>query len=128
VREDVPKTATWISLWLDGRALRRTGTDAEAALWVQLRAKRLAGFKFRRQHPCGPYILDFYCPGTRLAVELDGGQHFEARAQAYDQRRTAYLRRRGVRVIRFQTDLVFRELSEVMEAIWLALGGGGPSP
>jgi very-short-patch-repair endonuclease len=112
------------------RALRRHSTDAEAVLWRELRAKRVAGFKFRRQHSCGPYILDFYCPGRRLAVELDGGQHFEAAAQAYDERRTAYLGRVGIEVLRFPNDVVFRELAVVLEVIARALGvvDGGPSP
>ena len=109
------------------RALRRNSTDAEAALWSHLRAKRLAGFKFRRQHPCGPYILDFYCPNRHLAVELDGGQHFTSTAQDYDRRRTAFLQRQGIAVLRFQTDLVFREQIAVLEAILRALGGV-PSP
>ena len=110
------------------RALRRTSTDAEAALWSQLRAKRLAGFKFRRQHPLGPYILDFYCPARRLAVELDGGQHFEPYAQAYDRRRTAYLRQAGIDVLRFPNDVLFKELPAVLDAIGRALGIAGPSP
>jgi very-short-patch-repair endonuclease len=109
------------------RALRHTSTDAEAALWFHLRARRLSGFKFRRQHPCGPYILDFYCPGKHLAVELDGGQHFESAAQAYDERRTMYLRRRGINVLRFANDVVFNELDAVLDEIARALGGG-PSP
>jgi very-short-patch-repair endonuclease len=110
------------------RDLRRNSTDAEAALWSCLRAKRFAGFKFRRQHPCGPYILDFYCPAARLAIELDGGQHFEAAAQAYDERRTEYLRRRDIEVLRFSTHLVFTETAAVIEGIALALGILGPSP
>jgi very-short-patch-repair endonuclease len=110
------------------RALRRNSTDVEAALWSQLRAKRFTGFKFRRQHPLGPYILDFYCPARRLAVELDGGQHFEPSAQAYDARRTAYLRDAGLEVLRFPNDVVFKELPAVLDAIGRALGGGGPSP
>jgi very-short-patch-repair endonuclease len=110
------------------RALRRTSTDAEAGLWAQLRAKRLAGFKFRRQHPCGPYILDFYCPAKRLAVELDGGQHFDPAVRAYDKRRDTFLRRHQIKVLRFPTDLVFREPLAVLEAIALALGIVGPSP
>ena len=110
------------------RALRRASTDAEVAIWAQLRAKRFAGFKFRRQHPCGPYILDFYCPARYLAVELDGGQHFGALVQAYDERRTAYLRSCGINVLRFPTDLVFTELPGVLDAIALALGVVGPSP
>jgi len=111
------------------RDLRRDGTDAEAALWVHLRAKRLGGFKFRRQHPCGPYILDFYCARAQLAIELDGGQHFEPYAEAYDQRRTSFLRRRGIRVVRFATDLVFLEPAAVVAAIARALGlDADPSP
>jgi very-short-patch-repair endonuclease len=111
------------------RALRASSTDAEAALWRRLKAKRFGGLKFRRQHPCGPYFLDFYCPSRHLAIELDGGQHFEPAAQAYDERRTAYLRHRGISVIRFATDLVFREADAVLEEIARALGLlGGPSP
>ncbi len=107
------------------RALRHACTDAEAVLWARLRGRRFAGLKFRRQHPCGPYILDFYCPERRLAVELDGGQHFDPETQRYDQRRTAYLSRRDIKVLRFQTDLVFTELLAVLA---LALGIVGPSP
>ena len=104
--------------------MRHTGTDAEAALWFHLRAKRLWGFKFRRQYPCGPYILDFYCPGRRVAVELDGGHHFEAAALAYDERRTMYLNARGINVLRFANDVVFKELDAVLDEIARALGGG----
>jgi len=111
------------------RALRQASTDAEIALWAHLRAKRFAGFKFRRQHPFGPYILDFYCARQALAIELDGGQHYEPERQAYDERRTALLRRAGVEVLRFQTDLIFREPTAVLEVIARALGMlGGPSP
>jgi very-short-patch-repair endonuclease len=104
------------------RGLRRNSTGAEAALWFHLRAKRFGGFKFRRQHPCGPYVLDFYCLARRLAVELDGGQHFETAAEAHDERRSAYLRGLGIEVIRFSNDLVFNETSAVLEAIARALG------
>jgi very-short-patch-repair endonuclease len=108
------------------RALRRNSTEAEALLWSCLRAKRFAGFKFRRQHPCGPYILDFYCPSQRLAIELDGGQHFEAARQTYDDRRTAHLQRRGIGLLRFTNDVLFTEREGVLDAIALALGD--PSP
>ena len=104
------------------RDLRRNGTNAETVLWYQLRAKRFEGFKFRRQHPCGAYILDFYCAREGLAIELDGGQHFEANAEAYDERRTAYLRRRGIRVLRFSNNIVFGNLAGVLETIASALG------
>ena len=110
------------------RELRRNSTDAEAALWSHLRAHRFAGFKFRRQHSCGPFILDFFCTRRKLAIELDGGQHYEPEAQAYDARRTDYLARRGITVLRFATDLVFRETDGVLSAIADALGIDGPSP
>ena len=104
------------------RALRAASTDAEATLWLRLKAKRFGGLKFRRQHPCGPYILDFYCASRCVAVELDGGQHFETATQSYDARRTAFLRRRGIAVLRFPTYLVFREPDAVAEEIARAVG------
>src|SRR5262245_44390994 len=111
------------------RELRAASTDAEAAMWRRLKAKRFGGYKFRRQHPCGPYILDFYCPRARLAIELDGGQHFTLEAQAYDERRTAFLCRHGISVLRFPTDLVFREPQAVIDVIAQTLGiVDGPSP
>ncbi|HXJ22753.1 MAG TPA: endonuclease domain-containing protein [Polyangia bacterium] len=110
------------------RALRRNSTDAEAALWAHLRAQRFAGFKFRRQHPCGPYILDFYCPGRRIAIELDGGQHFEPKAQAFDEHGTTLLRRHGIQVLRFPCDLVFTKLPALLDAIGRALSVADPSP
>lgn len=103
------------------RRLRREQTDAEAALWRLLRGRRFGNIKFRRQHPCGPFILDFYCSRRHVAIELDGGQHYERAAQAYDERRTRYLNARGITVLRFATDLVFRETESVMAAIALHL-------
>ena len=103
------------------RRLRRDSTDAEAALWSHLRNRRFAGFKFRRQHPCGPFILDFFCDARQLAIELDGGQHFEPTHQAYDARRTCYLAARGISVLRFPTDLIFLEKGDVLRAIAAAL-------
>jgi adenine-specific DNA-methyltransferase len=108
------------------RRLRREQTDAEAALWRLLRGRQFAAIKFRRQHPCGPFILDFFSVRRRLAIELDGGQHYEENKQAYDTRRTEFLESRGIRVLRFPTDLVFRERDSVLAAIALALGL--PSP
>jgi very-short-patch-repair endonuclease len=109
------------------RALRRRSTDAEILLWKHLRGRGLEGLKFRRQHPCGPFILDFYCAEQRVAIELDGGQHYEPGAQAYDERRTTYLQLQGITVLRFPTDLVFRELTAVLECIAITLRDG-PSP
>ena len=67
--------------------LRRTQTEAEAFVWIELRGRRLADFKFRRQVPLGSYIVDFVCLDRRVIVELDGGQHNEATHKAYDARR-----------------------------------------
>ena len=109
------------------RRLRNRSTEAEAALWRILRDRRFAGFKFRRQHPLGPFIVDFFCARGSLAIELDGGQHFEPSARAYDAWRTRFLEERGIRVIRFADDLVFRETEAVLEAIFAALKPD-PSP
>jgi very-short-patch-repair endonuclease len=81
------------------RDLRRRDTNAEARLWDALRAHRLGGWKWKRQVPWGPYFIDFLCVEAGLVVELDSSQH--ADQIAYDQRRTAYLARSGLRVLRF---------------------------
>ena len=88
----------------------------------------MAGFKFRRQQAWGPFILDFFCWEHRLAIELDGGQHFEDVTADYDARRTAYLERQGIRVLRFTNDQVFKERNAVLEQILRELQGAGPSP
>jgi very-short-patch-repair endonuclease len=81
------------------RGLRQTQTDAETRLWSLLRDRRLGGRKFRRQHPIPPYVVDFYCDEARLVLELDGGQHAEMTER--DERRTAFLKERGLRVWRY---------------------------
>jgi very-short-patch-repair endonuclease len=82
--------------------LRRRLTPAEARLWTLLKGSRLDGRKFRRQHSVGPYILDFYCPSEKLAVELDGEGHFMLPGVSHDAKRRRYLERYGIRVIRFE--------------------------
>jgi very-short-patch-repair endonuclease len=81
--------------------LRRNATDAERALWRLLRSHQLEGYKFRRQHSVGPYILDFYCPAARLAVEVDGSQHYTPEGLTSDAERTAHLGGIGIRMLRF---------------------------
>ena len=98
------------------RQFRRQLTPAEARLWTALR-RRFLGVRFRRQHPIGPYILDFYCPEQRLAVEVDGLIHDADGQIAHDERRTAWLTRQGVRVIRC-TNLEVRDaLDSVLACI-----------
>jgi very-short-patch-repair endonuclease len=99
------------------RKLRRDSTLVEKRLWSRLRDGRLDGLNFRRQHPAGPYILDFYCSQMSLAIELDGGQHNYARQEAHDQKRTAWLRDCGVTELRFWNSDVTKNLSGVLERI-----------
>jgi very-short-patch-repair endonuclease len=108
------------------RALRRCSTDAERALWRLLRGRRLAEAKFRRQEPLGPYFLDFFCASRSLAIELDGGQHYNPEGVAKDARRTNFLQECGVRVLRLSNRDVLMEPDAVVLAIIAALGI--PSP
>ena len=83
----------------NARTLRRAMSPPEARLWQILR-QRPAGIKFRRQHPAGPYVLDFYCPSAKLAVEIDGVAHEMGDNPARDVRRDAWLAEQGYRVLR----------------------------
>ena len=107
------------------RELRTNQTDAEKLLWKLLRNRQIAGAKFRRQHPLDKYILDFYCHEHKLVIELDGSQHFEEKAVAYDQERTKYLEKKGLKVLRFDNRQMLVETVPVLEAIFKALT---PSP
>ena len=109
------------------RRLRREQTDAERTLWRMLRGRRLGGLKFRRQHVVGPWILDFYCPECRLAVELDGGQHNEAENRRRDEARTAFLEDRGVAVLRYSNLEALRETEAVLEDIARHAAGRRPA-
>ena len=109
------------------REMRSRMTDAEALLWMLLRNRRIAGAKFRRQHPVGRYILDYYCVENKLGVELDGGQHGEA--LDYDQRRDDWLRTQGILVLRFWNNQMLTETEAVMEAIYQTIvATGTPLP
>lgn len=101
------------SMTVRARRLRDNMTDAEAQLWRTLRRGQLNGLQFRRQHPVGPFTLDFYCPGLRLAIELDGGQHAAKQKQA-DERRTRLLSEKNIAVIRYWNNDVFSNLQGVL--------------
>ncbi|WP_164927078.1 DUF559 domain-containing protein [Chlorobaculum tepidum] len=103
------------------RQLRKEQTDAEQLLWFLLRDRRLAGLKFRRQHPVEPYVVDFYCHEARLAVELDGGQHNEPDERARDAKREAFLEGKGIRILRFWNNDVLQNTEGVLQAIYDAL-------
>jgi adenine-specific DNA-methyltransferase len=99
------------------RQLRAQQTDCEHLLWQRLRSRQIANLKFRRQFPCPPYVLDFYCAELKLAIELDGGQHFETSGLIHDQRRTLYLYQQGIEVVRFSNLEVLQQMDAVLEQI-----------
>lgn len=105
------------------RRMRAEATDAERALWRELRAGRLAEFRFRRQQPLGNYIVDFVCFESKLVIEVDGGQHDEQ--HNYDARRDAWLAGQGFRVLRFWNNEAMGNPEGVMATILAALS---PSP
>jgi very-short-patch-repair endonuclease len=103
------------------RSLRRNPTQAEQRLWSRLRHRQLDGFRFRRQVPLGPYVVDLACLSARLIVEVDGGQHGWQGAR--DDMRTAWLEAAGFRVVRFwnndvlaNSDGVIQRIREILEA------------
>jgi len=109
------------------RRSRQTMTKSEAILWQALRAGRLGGRKFRRQHPVGPYVLDFYCDAARLAVEVDGGVHEWDDRQLSDAVRDAWLAQRGVRTLRLPARLVEENTPKALAMIGEALDWRAPS-
>jgi len=98
--------------------MRREPTEAELKLWLILRNRRFADFKFRRQVPIGPYIADFVCYSAKLIVEADGSQHAE---NPHDVERDAELRRRGFRLLRLWNNDILAHPDDVLETIWATL-------
>jgi very-short-patch-repair endonuclease len=107
------------------KELRKNSTDAERALWKQLRAHRLVGYKFRRQQPVGRYVVDFVCFEKQVIVELDGGQHAEQ--VAYDAERTSWLQARGFRVLRFWNHETLQNIEPIVEVILKECERAAPS-
>ena len=103
------------------RHLRQQSTDAERLLWSQLRRNSLEGIKFKRQHPIGPYIVDFVTLENMLVVEIDGGQHNEPLVIEEDKERTAWLQKKGYTVLRFWNNDVLTNIEGVFEMIRQAL-------
>jgi len=90
-------------------------TDPEIILWSRIKNRQILGLKFRRQHGIGPYIVDFYCPDIKLAIEIDGGQHNREENIIYDEERTAYLNSLNIKVIRYWNSEVLKEINNVIE-------------
>ncbi len=99
------------------KALRQKQTEAERVLWSKLRNKQVNGLKFFRQYGIGRYITDFYCPKIRMAVEVDGGQHYADQTMAYDASREEVFASLGIRTVRFSNIEVLSELDGVVEKI-----------
>ncbi|TSC76286.1 MAG: hypothetical protein G01um101431_907 [Parcubacteria group bacterium Gr01-1014_31] len=90
---------------------------AELLLWYYLRGKHLNGYKFRRQVSIGPFIVDFYCPRTHVAIEIDGDSHVTPSAVTYDVRRQAYLQSLGMTVLRFTNTDIYHNRDAVLDSI-----------
>jgi adenine-specific DNA-methyltransferase len=103
------------------KKLRNNTTEAERLLWKHLKMRQMAGYRFRRQHPVGKYIVDFICLDKGLIIELDGGQHVEAKV--YDDERTVWLEKQGFHVLRFWDNQVFKETEAVRNVIFEKLQG-----
>jgi len=105
------------------RSLRHQSTNPEQLLWTALRNGQIGGLRFRRQHPIGPYIADFYCHSARLVVEVDGMSHDDKAAP--DAKRSEYLTAQGLRILRVQNqdvmldlDAVTREIARLCDVPW----------
>ncbi len=110
---DCPKK----TLILLAKIMRKHPTDAENLLWQYLHAKKLGGFKFRRQHPIGKYIVDFICLKKKLAIELDGGQHAKKRVASEDRTRDEWMKSQGFKILRIWNHEVLQNLEGVLEII-----------
>lgn len=99
------------------RHMRRNMTAVEAKLWSRLRQSQMEGYAFRRQHPIGNYIADFWCGPLKLVIELDGGQHAKPENRAKDEDRTRFLNGRNIRVLRFWNSDVMDNFNGVLATI-----------
>ena len=111
-------------LFLSARNMRENPTKAEQKLWNALSDKKLDGYKFRRQHPLGPFIADFYCHKSKLVIEVDDGYHKEKEQQRYDKQRTKLIQEVNIHELRFTNEQVLHQLEKVLEEIKNKLNEG----
>jgi len=97
--------------------LRNHATDAERILWSRLKGRQLLGYKFRRQHGIGVFIVDFYCPESKLAIEIDGATHSTEAEREYDRRRQEYIALYRIHFLRFTNSEVYSNLDRVLTVI-----------
>ena len=110
------------------RQLRKKETWAEKLMWRWLRDRRFSGYKFRRQHPVGDYVLDFFCEEARLSVELDGSQHGFPDQCKHDTDREAFLKSRGIKTLRFWNSHLRRDAQSIRDRIFNELQSCAPHP
>ncbi len=110
------------------RSLRKRSTWVEKLVWCWLRDRRFTGYKIRRQHPVGPYHLDFFCEEARLAIELDGSRHGFPAEQKHDQERDAFLSSRGIKILRFWNSHLRRNHQSMQDTIFQEFQARAPHP
>jgi len=103
--------------------LRNIATDAERLLWSSLKGSQLLGHKFRRQQGIGQYVVDFYCPAKKVAIEIDGVTHWTEQEQKRDRERQCYIEALGIRILRFTNDDVYTNKDGVLNTIFAVLEG-----
>jgi very-short-patch-repair endonuclease len=110
------------------QTLRNNSSKVEQMLWSKLREKQLLDYKFRRQYSVGPYVIDFYCPQLKLAIEIDGKSHFQEGMPQYDEQRQHYIESLNIYFLRFSNRDVFERMDVVLEMISRLLHEGGSTP
>lgn len=99
------------------KRLRKKSTRAEKILWQLLRNRQFKGYKFRRQHPVGKYVADFYCHQSKLVIELDGEVHNDEEQMKYDMERNEFMKELGLKVLRIKNEDVIDKMERVIELI-----------
>ena len=100
------------------KAFRRSLSKAEAVMWIYLSRRQMNGLKFRRQYGVDQYVIDFYCPKIKLAIEIDGDSHYYSAAQKYDTERQKYIESYGIHFLRFTNNEIYDNLDGVLQMIY----------
>ena len=103
------------------RILRKKSTEAEILLWQKLRGRKILGLKFRRQYSVAQFVLDFYCPEKKFAIELDGKIHDKKDIKNHDENRDGYINNFGIKIIRIKNEMVLDDIDKVLELIKLEI-------
>ena len=99
------------------KTLRNNLTPAEATLWKHIKNKQIYNIQWRRQFSVGPYILDFYCPKAKLAIELDGKEHYTIEGDKYDCGRDIFISSKGIKILRYENKEIWESIEQVIEEI-----------